>query len=397
MLRYQRYWTLERLRGLVQVLQSLGFYEDDAWFLGPDVAQWPIHSALLQGDFSHPLSQTADGLSLLVEVHVLSPGRSGLKNRTYRRPFFPEKMEDVTVERLAQIYQERNQRRTRRKREPVDQPGFELAIGLVPGMEFWTPERLAWLVEVMKSFAHHDDAGGWCFGAEPQLIGPVRSVRPYYVDWMAAFDPTIVHIGGSANALKEVRSGNYKDADQFFNAAYFWRATDRYAPHNVYTSFAKLDELNKAKGYTSSTFTGFARKADQPSKKLDAKTININISYNLFNVRYNYDPGCNCYERYLAGEKHMDRESGHIKPKVVIAMKVPTHLGMEDGMREQMTTLGSGTAYVFQDGTVTIGTWNKKDKKDQIKFVNQAGDEITLDRGQTWISITAPEKSVTWQ
>lgn len=233
--------------------------------------------------------------------------------------------------------------------------------------------------------------------SNPQLIGPVRSVRPYYVDWMAAFDPTIVHIGGSANALKEVRSGNYKDADQFFNAAYFWRATDRYAPHNVYTSFAKLDELNKAKGYTSSTFTGFARKADQPSKKLDAKTININISYNLFNVRYNYDPGCNCYERYLAGEKHMDRESGHIKPKVVIAMKVPTHLGMEDGMREQMTTLGSGTAYVFQDGTVTIGTWNKKDKKDQIKFVNQAGDEITLDRGQTWISITAPEKSVTWQ
>lgn len=179
MLRYQRYWTLERLRGLVQVLQSLGFYEDDAWFLGPDVAQWPIHSALLQGDFSHPLSQTADGLSLLVEVHVLSPGRSGLKNRTYRRPFFPEKMEDVTVERLAQIYQERNQRRTRRKREPVDQPGFELAIGLVPGMEFWTPERLAWLVEVMKSFAHHDDAGGWCFGAEPLQVRLFQAVSAY--------------------------------------------------------------------------------------------------------------------------------------------------------------------------------------------------------------------------
>lgn len=233
--------------------------------------------------------------------------------------------------------------------------------------------------------------------AKPQLIGPVRSVRPYYVDWMAAFDATIVHIGGSANALKEVRNGQYKDADQFFNAGYFWRATDRYAPHNVYTNFEKLDALNKAKGYTSSTFTGFPRKADQPSKKLDAKTININISYNLFNVRYEYDAGCNCYERFLAGEKHVDREAGHIKPKVVIAMKVPTHLGMEDGMREQMNTLGSGTAYVFQDGTVTVGTWNKKDKKDQIKFVNQAGDDITLDRGQTWISITAPEKSVTWQ
>ena len=57
---------------------------------------------------------------------------------------------------------------------------------------------------------------------KPELIGPVRSIRPYYVDWMAAFDPTIVHIGGSANALKEVRGGGYKDADQFFNPGYFW-------------------------------------------------------------------------------------------------------------------------------------------------------------------------------
>lgn len=234
--------------------------------------------------------------------------------------------------------------------------------------------------------------------SKPQLIGPVRSVRPYYVDWMAAFDPTIVHIGGSANALSEVRNGGYKDADQFFNADYFWRAADRYAPHNVYTSFEKLDQLNKDKDYTSSTFTGFPRKDDQPSATPNASSIDIDISYALFNVHYDYDKGCNCYERLIAGEKQLDRETGNnAKPKVVVAMKVPTEIGMEDGMREQMSTLGSGTAYIFQDGAVTEGTWNKSDRKNQIVFKNSQNQEIKLNRGQTWISVTAPEKSVSWQ
>ncbi|MEO5949287.1 MAG: DUF3048 domain-containing protein, partial [Candidatus Saccharimonas sp.] len=101
--------------------------------------------------------------------------------------------------------------------------------------------------------------------AKPQLIGPVRSVRMYYVDWIAAYNASIAHIGGSAAALKEVRNGSYRDIDQFFNAPYYWRATDRYAPHNVYTSFAKLDALNAAKGYTSSSFTGFTRQDGKAS------------------------------------------------------------------------------------------------------------------------------------
>jgi hypothetical protein len=233
---------------------------------------------------------------------------------------------------------------------------------------------------------------------KPKLIGPVRSVRPYYIDWLAAFDPTIVHIGGSANALKEVRSGAYKDADEFFNAQYFWRTTDRFAPHNVYTSFDKLDQLNADKGYVSSTFTGWPRKEDNPPITPNASKININISSAYFNVKYDFDKGCNCYDRYVGGEKQLDRESGqNAKPKVVIAMKVPTEIGFEDGYREQMTTIGTGTAYVFQDGTVSVGTWTKTGKKDQIVFKNDHGEVINLNRGQTWVSVTAPEQSVTWQ
>lgn len=231
----------------------------------------------------------------------------------------------------------------------------------------------------------------------PNLVGPVRSLRPYYVDWLAAFDPAVAHVGGSAKALNEIRSGRYKDIDQFFNGAYFWRATDRYAPHNVYTSFDKLDALNQKKGFTSSTFTSFPRKIGKPAKAPHATKIDIDISYALFNVHYDWDQSKNDYIRYVAGKPHLDRESGQIRADTVIVIKVPTSLGKEDGLREQMASLGSGGAYIFQDGTLTEGTWKKPDKRDQITFADKEGKAITLNRGRTWISVIAPNKSVVWK
>jgi hypothetical protein len=232
----------------------------------------------------------------------------------------------------------------------------------------------------------------------PGLIGPVRSVRPYYVDWLASFDAAVAHIGGSANALREVRNGQYKDIDQFFNDEAYWRATDRYAPHNVYTDFSHLDDLNKSKGFTSSSFASWPRKIGSPSPKSNAKKIDISISSALYNVNYEYEPASNSYLRsYGTGEPHNDRESGRVAPKVVIAMKVPSHIAFEDGYREQMDTNGTGEAYFFQDGIVIKGFWHKQDKKSQIQFYDELGEPIKFNEGQIWITATAPTEDVTWQ
>lgn len=232
----------------------------------------------------------------------------------------------------------------------------------------------------------------------PGLIGPVRSVRPYYIDWLAAFDASVAHVGGSANALAEVRNGQYKDIDQFFNGAYYWRATDRVAPHNVYTNFDKLDALNKSKGFTNSTFTGFLHKTDSPAAAKNATRVHVDISGPVFNSDYTYDTASNTYKRSEGGAAHIDRESKQqINPKTVVIIKVPTQVAYEDGYREQMTTIGAGQAYVFQDGQEINGFWRKDGKKDQIKFYDQFGQPIAFNAGQTWLTAIAPNKSVTWQ
>lgn len=233
---------------------------------------------------------------------------------------------------------------------------------------------------------------------KPQLIGPVRSVRLYDVDWLAAFDASLAHVGGSSAALTEVRNGNYRDIDQFFNSGTYWRSTDRYAPHNVYTSFEKIDALNTSKGYKESNFTGFTRIDGKASAAPDATNIDVTISSDLYNSTYTYDKNTNTYARSQAGEPHLDRESGQISPSVVIAMKVNEETIMEDGYRQSITTIGSGGAVIFQNGLAINATWHKESKKGQINFTDETGEDIPLVRGQTWIAaIPNQGGSVSWK
>jgi hypothetical protein len=231
---------------------------------------------------------------------------------------------------------------------------------------------------------------------KPALVGPVRSVRAYFVDWLAPFNASVAHVGGSLYALQEVRNGNYRDIDQFFNSDSYYRATDRYAPHNVYTSFDRLDALNQSKGYTSSKFTGFTR-TDSVAVAVPAATaITVTISSALYNSGYIYNAKTNTYDRSMGGVAHMDRESGQVSPRVVVVMQIPERTVLEDGYREQIDTIGSGKATIFQDGTVKEVTWEKTSKIDQITFSDAAGKDIPLARGQTWLTSIPENGGVTW-
>lgn len=236
--------------------------------------------------------------------------------------------------------------------------------------------------------------------AQPALVGPVRSLRPYYVEWAAGFDPAVVHVGGSARALDMIRGGGYgADLDQFFDHSEttFWRASDRWAPHNVYTSFEKLNALEQSKDKAASNFTPWPRQDGAAVEIPDATHINMPVSTGAFAVSYNYDVETNSYNRYQGGQPHMDREQGQIAPTVAIAIMVPMTYAMEDGYREQITTVGNGECFVFQNGTATQGTWRKVDAKSQIEFLDGENQPIELGRGQTWITAVPLGKEVSWQ
>ncbi len=233
---------------------------------------------------------------------------------------------------------------------------------------------------------------------KPALIGPVRSLRMYYVDWLAPYHASVAHVGGSAASLAEIRNGSYRDIDQFFNAGSYWRASDRYAPHNVYTNFERLDALNAAKGFTTSEPRPLARKDSSAAEQPTATQINVTISGPTYNSSYTYDRESNTYPRSMAGAPHLDREAGQVAPRVVVVLKTPMTLVREDGWRQQYQTTGSGQAVVFQDGLVSEVTWHKPDRASQLSFTDSEGKPFELARGQTWISaVPTGTGGVTWQ
>jgi len=239
---------------------------------------------------------------------------------------------------------------------------------------------------------------------QPQYIGPVRSLRPYYIHFAEPFDASIAHVGGSPDALAEIRNGG-KDLDQFFNSGAYWRQPTRPAPHNVYTSFARLDALNAKKGYTSSNVQSWDRKKDSPLKVPTAKTISMRISGVYYDPSYVYNPTTNSYLRSENKAAHInvtsatDKTGVQLQPKVVIALVMGLSNGALDASGAYYSDYqdtGSGTAFVFQDGGVTEGSWTKTDNSSQFVFTDTTGKEIKLDAGQTWVSIVTSASAVTY-
>jgi hypothetical protein len=238
---------------------------------------------------------------------------------------------------------------------------------------------------------------------QPNYIGPIRSARPYYISWCMGFDCDYAHVGGSPDALTDIGDWGVKDLNQFYNGNAYERITSRVAPHNVYSSIASLNTLEDAKSYTTSTFQGFPRKVAAPLKVPTATTINLDLGSADYNVSYGYSAATSVYVRSEGGQLMTNVDSDgtvvQIAPKVVIAIVVPFSLGAldaSDAYYSNYAVIGSGAAYVFQDGGVTVGTWQKTSNGAQITFSDAQGQTIKLDPGQTWITALTDSSQLTY-
>lgn len=267
------------------------------------------------------------------------------------------------------------------------------------------------------------------------VIGPIRSLRLYYLEWDTPFDCTIVHAGGADDAIAAVRAGGYKDLTENYTYMYRGSASTR-RWNNLFTTSANLARMNTDRSYGSSNAKGFSRLTPEEAEKerinalainplvitkatdgdtsaLGADSASIRIHYGYagsFNVNYNYNLTTNSYDRsYESGAIHEvytcpDEDLGQknpedictlttLSPKVVIAMMV-SESKASDNYHESIRTTGSGKAYIFQNGTATIGTWSKPTRDEQISFLDSEGNEIKLIPGQTFISAVPEYGSV---
>ncbi len=245
-------------------------------------------------------------------------------------------------------------------------------------------------------------------------VGPVRSARTYFLDWLSEYDALYAHVGGAntpgpANALGQIIDYKIKDLNQFsIGFPTFWRDYQRLGravatEHTMYSTTKKLWDVGDKKGWGVADAAGVRwdkgfipwKFKDDAAGGTEAKNITVNFwaSQGNYTVEWNYDANCNCYQRKNGGQPHNDLNTEKVlSPKVVIVRYMAesrANDGYENNAHMLYANKGpqapSGQALIFQDGKVIKGTWNKKNRLARETFLDASGKEIELNRGQIWL------------
>lgn len=229
-----------------------------------------------------------------------------------------------------------------------------------------------------------------------EKVGPVRSARPYYLDWVAEYgEPMYMHVGGSPETISKIKRIGIFDLDEFYFGWYFWRNSDRYAPHNTYTS-SKLwqgawEQYGNGRLVTSSEKWQFADK--QPCSENCIGVITVSFSPPVYEAVWKYSSSTQNYSRYQMGKLQVDQDGTAITAETIIVQRVTTKV-LDNIGRLSLDTVGSGEATVFRDGYMIAGTWNKSSQSARTKWFDVADQEIALKAGKIWIEVVPPDGSV---
>ncbi len=232
-----------------------------------------------------------------------------------------------------------------------------------------------------------------------EKIGPVRSARPYFIDWNNEFDALYAHVGGSNEALDKIENGGTFDLNEYSHSTTFWRATTRMAPHNAYTSTERLNEYLQKRIeadlvpellYESWQFKD---PEDTSKSEINSKMI-VDYWAPTYTAQWNFDAQTNQYVRFQGGKQSLTLDGNPIKTDNVGV--VVTDVSVLDAVgRRKIRTTGEGKAWVLQDGTVIEAVWKKPSISQRLRFYVQ-DQELKMNPGKTWIQIVPSEFDVTF-
>ena len=244
-------------------------------------------------------------------------------------------------------------------------------------------------------------------------VGPVRSARTYFLDWISEYDPLYAHVGGantpgSADALSQIIKFKIKSLNQFgIGFPTYWRDYQRLGhpvatEHTMYSTTQKLWEVGAKRGWEaeddgvswSKDFTPWKFKEDQGGGSTTNIKVNFWASQESYFVEWNYDAIANTYNRKNGGVDHTDlNNKKQLSPKNIVVQferESNANDGYEGNVHLLYGTLGKGKVLVFQDGKVSEGTWNKALRTSRTKYLNKDNKEVEFNKGQIWIQ-TVPE------
>ncbi len=253
---------------------------------------------------------------------------------------------------------------------------------------------------------------------EISKIGPLRSVRHYYLDYMLENDAICVHYGQSPQAKSDITKLKVDDINGIYESATdFWRDNSRYAPHNAVTSTAKLTKLIESKGFRTTTAkktvlnyvvdeVNLPDKREEPAEgETEGKITNVantvTIPYSYYNtVKYEYDEESKEYIRYSRNTKQTDWNTKNtVKTKNIIITKCK-NTTLDDGSgkgRQTLDNVKTLDGYYITNGKYIPIKCYKTSRSGQTVYKDLEGNEIKVNDGKTFIQICPIDSKISFK
>lgn len=241
------------------------------------------------------------------------------------------------------------------------------------------------------------------------IVGPVRSLRSYFLPLIAMNDAVVAHVGGSAAALKALASSGCTGMlDELSLSSPFWQDAGRSRPYATFTNTDKMRTATKLSGQHMESIaqtepiafdelTAFTTAPTPAGGAVPQPAAALSIGGSkLGRVNYRYDTSSLTYVRTQDGRDRRDGATA-IAPKTVIALTLPATANAADPEGTINLLGASGAASFFCEGIAVKGSWRRDSANmGRLTFADAAGKAIVFRPGQVWVHFVFADEPVTF-
>jgi len=216
-------------------------------------------------------------------------------------------------------------------------------------------------------------------------VGPIRSARTSDPPLLEGFDrPLFAYSGANRGTRRAVAASQLTDIGYDTATSLYWRSTSRRAPHNLFSATDRLwgkyperDEIPKAP---------FAFRTVLDELHPSAEPV-AGVFVDFGHAEIDYAWNGEGWERTHNGDAHSDSDGVRVAPPNVVIQFTTYGTSSADSRSPEAQTVGSGEAWVFTDGHVVRGRWERPDQSRPAALVAE-GRPIRLTPGRTWVALT---------
>lgn len=236
-----------------------------------------------------------------------------------------------------------------------------------------------------------------------ETIGPVRSARPVFIDYVLENDSIFVHFGYSKRAEEDIEKLKINNVNGLVTDSAFWRTKEKKAPHNVLTNIKKVTEYaEKSKYSTTSNQKSVLKYVPEEVELENGQIANtVNLPYTASHkVSFKYNAETKLYERYVNGKVEKDWLSKETRTtKNIIVTLAHNYTTDEDAGygRQEIENIGNLEGYYITNGKAIKITCSKSSRNAQTVYKDANGKEIEVNDGNTYIQIVPIDTKVTFE